>query len=67
MRGAILGWQLTSSFSSSLLGTDLSKLFLCSGPWQVMLKQADGSYACVAESAARFTLGQVIQNFACMN
>uniref|UniRef100_A0A0D9VBC8 DUF1995 domain-containing protein n=1 Tax=Leersia perrieri TaxID=77586 RepID=A0A0D9VBC8_9ORYZ len=28
------------------------------GPWQVMLKQADGSYACVAESAARFTLGQ---------
>ncbi|KAK3151971.1 hypothetical protein QOZ80_2BG0152750 [Eleusine coracana subsp. coracana] len=28
------------------------------GPWQVMLKQADGSYACVAESEARFTLGQ---------
>ncbi|RCV05820.1 hypothetical protein SETIT_1G113300v2 [Setaria italica] len=28
------------------------------GTWQVMLKQADGSYACVAESAARFTLGQ---------
>ncbi|XP_062224315.1 protein LPA3 [Phragmites australis] len=28
------------------------------GPWQVMLKQADGSYACVAESTARFTLGQ---------
>ncbi|OAY83815.1 protein LOW PSII ACCUMULATION 3, chloroplastic [Ananas comosus] len=28
------------------------------GPWQVMLKQADGSYACVAESAARFTLGE---------
>ncbi|XP_047080695.1 protein LPA3-like [Lolium rigidum] len=28
------------------------------GPWQVMLKQADGSYACVAESASRFTLGQ---------
>lgn len=27
-------------------------------PWQVMLKQADGSYACVAESEARFTLGQ---------
>lgn len=24
-----------------------------------MLKQADGSYACVAESSARFTLGQV--------
>lgn len=28
------------------------------GPWQVMLKQADGSYACVAESASRFTLGE---------
>ncbi|KAK9109523.1 hypothetical protein Sjap_017583 [Stephania japonica] len=28
------------------------------GPWQVMLKQADGSYACVAESANRFTLGE---------
>ncbi|CAL8133466.1 unnamed protein product [Prunus armeniaca] len=26
------------------------------GPWQVMLKQADGSFACVAESATRFTL-----------
>lgn len=29
------------------------------GPWQVMLRQADGSYACVAESATRFTLGEV--------
>lgn len=29
------------------------------GPWQVMLKQADGSYACIAESATRFTLGEV--------
>ncbi|VVA33385.1 PREDICTED: LOW PSII ACCUMULATION 3 [Prunus dulcis] len=28
------------------------------GPWQVMLKQADGSFACVAESATRFTLGE---------
>ncbi|CAK9186833.1 unnamed protein product [Ilex paraguariensis] len=28
------------------------------GPWQVMLKQQDGSYACVAESANRFTLGE---------
>ncbi|XP_078441792.1 low PSII Accumulation 3 [Wolffia australiana] len=28
------------------------------GPWQVMLKQADGSYACVAESGTRFTLGE---------
>jgi hypothetical protein len=28
-----------------------------------MLKQADGAYACVAESEARFTLGQVIANF----
>lgn len=28
------------------------------GPWQVMLKQGDGSYACVAESAMRFTLGE---------
>lgn len=28
------------------------------GPWQVMIKQADGSYACVAESPTRFTLGE---------
>ncbi|KAF6159792.1 hypothetical protein GIB67_030050 [Kingdonia uniflora] len=28
------------------------------GPWQVMLKQADSSYACVAESETRFTLGE---------
>ncbi|KAH9298332.1 hypothetical protein KI387_030014, partial [Taxus chinensis] len=28
------------------------------GPWQVMLKQTDGSYACVAESFKRFTLSQ---------
>ncbi|KAK4488886.1 hypothetical protein RD792_004676 [Penstemon davidsonii] len=28
------------------------------GPWQVMLKQGDGSFACVAESATRFTLGE---------
>ncbi|CAA6666651.1 unnamed protein product [Spirodela intermedia] len=28
------------------------------GPWQVMLKQADGSYACVAASGTRFTLGE---------
>ncbi|KAI5071727.1 hypothetical protein GOP47_0013978 [Adiantum capillus-veneris] len=28
------------------------------GPWQVMLKQGDGSYVCVAESSNRFTLGQ---------
>ncbi|KAL3005358.1 hypothetical protein AAZX31_08G215700 [Glycine max] len=28
------------------------------GPWQVMLKQADGSYACIAESANRFSLGE---------
>ncbi|XP_042420984.1 protein LPA3-like isoform X2 [Zingiber officinale] len=28
------------------------------GPWQVMLKQTEGSYACVAESATRFTLGE---------
>ncbi|KAK7349099.1 hypothetical protein VNO77_06188 [Canavalia gladiata] len=28
------------------------------GPWQVMLKQADSSYACIAESATRFTLGE---------
>ncbi|KAI0510256.1 hypothetical protein KFK09_010857 [Dendrobium nobile] len=28
------------------------------GPWQVMLKQFDGSYACIAESATRFTLGE---------
>lgn len=34
-------------------------IYLYTGPWQVMLKQADGSYACVAESTARFTLGEV--------
>ncbi|CAM8986244.1 unnamed protein product [Rhodiola kirilowii] len=28
------------------------------GPWQVMLKQNDGSFACIAESATRFTLGE---------
>ncbi|KAI9198737.1 hypothetical protein LWI28_021363 [Acer negundo] len=28
------------------------------GPWQVMLKQADGSFACIAESETRFTLGE---------
>lgn len=28
------------------------------GPWQVMLKQGDGSYVCVAERSNRFTLGQ---------
>ncbi|KAG0452827.1 hypothetical protein HPP92_025235 [Vanilla planifolia] len=28
------------------------------GPWQVMLKQVDGSYACIAECATRFTLGE---------
>ncbi|KMZ67937.1 Low PSII Accumulation 3 [Zostera marina] len=28
------------------------------GPWQVMLKQGDGSFACVAESDTRFTLGE---------
>ncbi|KAL3613615.1 Protein lpa3 [Castilleja foliolosa] len=28
------------------------------GPWQVMLKQGDGSFACVAESETRFTLGE---------
>ncbi|XP_044486673.1 protein LPA3 isoform X2 [Mangifera indica] len=28
------------------------------GPWQVMLKQSDNSYACVAESETRFTLGE---------
>lgn len=30
------------------------------GPWQVMLKQGDGSFACVAESDTRFTLGEVV-------
>eukprot|EP00850_Spirogloea_muscicola_P020970 SM000232S07940 [mRNA] locus=s232:86833:90691:+ [translate_table: standard] len=29
------------------------------GPWQVMLKQMDGSYACVAESTERYNLSQV--------
>ncbi|XP_027168551.1 protein LOW PSII ACCUMULATION 3, chloroplastic [Coffea eugenioides] len=28
------------------------------GPWQVMLKQTDGSFACVAESTTRFALGE---------
>nr|GFD26619.1 hypothetical protein [Tanacetum cinerariifolium] len=27
-------------------------------PWQVMLKQTDNSYACVAESETRFTLNE---------
>lgn len=31
------------------------------GPWQVMLKQADNSYACVAESETRFTLNETKQ------
>eukprot|EP00271_Cylindrocystis_brebissonii_P016176 TRINITY_DN39434_c0_g1_i1.p1 TRINITY_DN39434_c0_g1~~TRINITY_DN39434_c0_g1_i1.p1 ORF type:complete len:402 (+),score=54.22 TRINITY_DN39434_c0_g1_i1:103-1308(+) len=31
------------------------------GPWQVMLKQGDGSYVCVAEGPERFNLGQVKQ------
>lgn len=38
----------------------ICSLINCSGPWQVMLKQADGSYACIAESADRFSLGEVI-------
>lgn len=29
------------------------------GPWQVMLKQGDSSYACVAEAPERYTLGEV--------
>ncbi|CAH9142749.1 unnamed protein product [Cuscuta epithymum] len=33
-------------------------LRLYPGPWQVMLKQSDGSFACVAESESRFTLGE---------
>ncbi|KAK3188663.1 hypothetical protein Dsin_028224 [Dipteronia sinensis] len=33
------------------------------GPWQVMLKQADGSFACIAESETRFTLGEVCLTF----
>nr|XP_043636363.1 protein LPA3 [Erigeron canadensis] len=28
------------------------------GPWQVMLKQSDNSFACVAESETRFTLNE---------
>jgi len=28
------------------------------GPWQVMLKQDDGGYACVAEDRLRYTLGE---------
>jgi hypothetical protein len=28
------------------------------GPWQVMLKQDDGAYACVAEDRLRYTLGE---------
>ncbi|KAK1436774.1 hypothetical protein QVD17_02556 [Tagetes erecta] len=28
------------------------------GPWQVMLKQTDNSYACIAESETRFTLNE---------
>ncbi len=29
---------------------------MTSGPWQVMLKQDDGTLACVSEDDARFTL-----------
>ncbi|KAL9386522.1 hypothetical protein Peur_019646 [Populus x canadensis] len=32
----------------------LIQIRICAGPWQVMLKQADGSYSCVAESVTRF-------------
>ena len=42
---------------SKMTGFSLHVYF--TGPWQVMLKQADGSYVCVAESATRFTLGEV--------
>lgn len=40
---------------------------VCAGPWQVMLKQADSSYACVAESETRFTLSEVCILFAKLN
>ncbi|RAL42600.1 hypothetical protein DM860_017145 [Cuscuta australis] len=36
-------------------------LRLYPGPWQVMLKQTDGSFACIAESEYRFTLGETKQ------
>ncbi|KAI9398442.1 hypothetical protein POPTR_003G182801v4 [Populus trichocarpa] len=36
----------------------LIQIRICAGPWQVMLKKADGSYSCVAESVTRFTLGE---------
>jgi hypothetical protein len=29
------------------------------GPWQVMLKKDDGEYACIAEDANRYNLGDV--------
>ena len=33
-------------------------------PWQVMLKQSDGSFACVAEDSNRFTLFDVKEELA---
>uniref|UniRef100_A0A3Q7H004 DUF1995 domain-containing protein n=1 Tax=Solanum lycopersicum TaxID=4081 RepID=A0A3Q7H004_SOLLC len=38
--------------------TTFSFCFNLAGPWQVMLKQTDGSFVCVAESATRFTLNE---------
>ncbi|RYR62744.1 hypothetical protein Ahy_A04g020483 [Arachis hypogaea] len=37
---------------------DMAIWYFDLSPWQVMLKQADGSYACIAESTTRFTLGE---------
>ena len=34
------------------------------GPWQVMLKQDDGAYACVAEDRLRYTLGEAKEEMA---
>ncbi|PON77819.1 Protein LOW PSII ACCUMULATION [Parasponia andersonii] len=48
------GWSQLAAASPQFLFL----FFYIFRPWQVMLKQADGSYACVAESSARFTLGE---------
>lgn len=35
------------------------------GPWQAMLRQDNGIYACVAEDESRYTLGSVSRTYKC--
>ncbi|KAL1352084.1 hypothetical protein AAHE18_06G141200 [Arachis hypogaea] len=52
--------QFTPTVAIAPYIVNYSRAVFCQypGPWQLMLKQADGSYACIAESATRFTLGE---------